>query len=113
MLDGLLLLLLFQFLGEMLVHFMSLPVPGPVAGMVLLLIALTSRAAVLQRVAPAANLLIGNLVLLFFPIGLGVALEWQRYAEHGLALLVALVLGTILALVIVALMLKRLLRPAA
>ena len=75
MLDGLLLLLLFQFLGEVLVHFTGLPIPGPVAGMVLLLIALIFRASSLHRVAPAANLLISNLVLLFFPIGVGIVLE--------------------------------------
>lgn len=110
MLDGLLLLLLFQFLGELLVDFAGIPVPGPVAGMVLLLIALASRAAFLQRVAPAANLLIGNLVLLFFPIGVGIVLEWERYAAHGPTLLMALVVGTLVALVMVALVLKLLLR---
>lgn len=114
MLDGLLLLLLFQFLGELLVAVAGLPVPGPVAGMVLLLVALATRAAFLQRVAPAANLLIGNLVLLFFPIGVGIALEWDRYAAHGPALFMALVVGTLLALVIVAATLKLLLarRPS-
>lgn len=109
MIDGLLLLLLFQFLGEMLVHFTGLPVPGPVAGMILLLIALLFRQPVLQRVAPAANLLIGNLTLLFFPIGVGIALEWNRYSTHGNALLAAVIGGTLLTLVIVTLLLKKLL----
>ena len=110
MLDGLLLLLLFQFLGEVLVQFTGLPIPGPVAGMVLLLIALIVRASSLQRVAPAANLLISNLVLLFFPIGVGIVLEWDRYSEYGLALLVSIVFGTIAAMFIIATLLKILLR---
>ena len=113
MLDGVLLLLLFQFLGEMLVHFTHLPIPGPVAGMVLLLIALLVRASALQRVAPAANLLISNLVLLFFPIGVGIVLEWDRYKAYGVALLVSVVLGTVLAMLLVALLLKWLLRRSA
>ena len=37
MLDGLLILLLFQFLGEVLIHFTGLPLPASVVGMVLLL----------------------------------------------------------------------------
>ena len=41
MLDGLLLLLLFQFLGEALVSVTGIPVPGPVVGMILLLLALS------------------------------------------------------------------------
>ncbi len=110
MLDGLLILLAFQFAGELLVQTLNLPLPGPVLGMVLLLVALTTRAAVLQRIAPAANLLIGNLTLLFFPIGIGIVLEWDRYAEHGLALLVSIVFGTVLALVLVTGLLKLLLR---
>ena len=110
MLDGLLILLAFQFAGELLVQTFNLPLPGPVLGMVLLLAVLTTRAAVLQRIAPAANLLIGNLTLLFFPIGIGIVLEWDRYAEHGLALLVSIVLGTVLALVLVTGLLKLLLR---
>lgn len=110
MLDGLLILLAFQFAGELLVQTLNLPLPGPVLGMVLLLAALTTRAAVLQRIAPAANLLIGNLTLLFFPIGIGIVLEWDRYAEHGLALLVSIVIGTVLALVMVTGLLKLLLR---
>ncbi|MFN3712344.1 MAG: CidA/LrgA family protein [Alcanivoracaceae bacterium] len=110
MLDGLLILLAFQFAGEWLVRTLDLPLPGPVVGMVLLLLALTTRAAVLQRVAPAANLLIGNLTLLFFPIGIGIVLEWDRYSEHGLALVVSIVVGTVVALVLVTLLLKVLLR---
>jgi holin-like protein len=112
MLDGLLLLLLFQFLGEMLVHFTGLPVPGPVAGMVLLLLALLVRAQALERIAPAANALISNLVLLFFPIGIGIVLEWERYEAHGLALLVSVVGGTVIAMVLITLLLKWLLRRA-
>lgn len=112
MLDGLLLLLLFQFLGEALVSITGAPVPGPVVGMILLLLALLSRQQVLQRVAPAANLLIGNLTLLFFPIGVGIILEWDRYSENGLALLVSVVGGTVVTLALVIVLLKRLLPEA-
>ena len=109
MVDGLLLLLLFQFLGELLVMATGLPIPGPVAGMVLLLLALCLRSPGLQRVAPAANLLIGNLTLLFFPIGVGLVLEWDRYSAHGTALLAATIGGTLITLVLVTLVLKVLL----
>lgn len=109
MLDGLLILLAFQFAGELLVRTLGLPLPGPVLGMVLLLLALATRSSALQRVAPAANLLIGNLTLLFFPIGIGIVLEWERYSEHGVALLVSIVVGTVVALILVTLLLKLLL----
>src|SRR5690606_6957861 len=112
MLDGLLLLLLFQFLGEMLVPFTGLPVPGPVAGMVLLLVAPLVRAQALERIAPAAPALGSNLVRLFCPIAIGRGLAWERDEGHGLALLVSVVGGTVIAMVLITLLLKWLLRRA-
>jgi holin-like protein len=110
MLDGLLILLLFQLLGEVLVTWLDLPLPGPVAGMLLLLAALLARQLWAERVAPAATLLIRHLTLLFFPIGVGIALEWDRYAPHGAALALAVLGGTLLALPLVAGLLQWLLR---
>lgn len=102
MLDGLLILLVFQLLGEGLVQWLGLPLPGPVAGMLLLLAALLARQPWSERVAPAANLLIRHLTLLFFPIGVGIVLQWERYAPHGTALAVAVIGGTLVALPLVA-----------
>lgn len=112
MLDGFLILLLFQFLGEMVIHFTGLPLPAPVVGMVLLLLALMFDLPGSGRVAAAAGALIRHITLLIFPLGVGIALQWSRYQEHALALTVAVVLGTLLALLLVTLLLK-LLMPAA
>ena len=109
MLDGLIILLVFQLAGEALVRFTGLPLPGPVVGMVLLLLALMLRHAWVSRVAPAAEMLIRHLTLLFFPIGVGIVLEWDRFSEHGTALLVAVIGGTMLTLPLVALLMQRLL----
>ena len=110
MLDGLLVLLLFHFLGELLVHYTGAPLPGPVAGMILLLGALLFRQAWLERVAPVADFLLRHLTLLFLPIALGIVLQWERYSEHGTALLAAVVAGTLLTLPLVALLMQWLLR---
>jgi len=79
-------------------------------GMLILLIALISWQPMRKLAAPAANALINNLTLLFFPIGAGLILEWHRFSQHGLALMTALVLGTIITVPVVALTLQRLLR---
>lgn len=109
MLEGLLILLFFQLVGEVLVTLLDAPFPGPVAGMLLLLVALLSRQPWAERVAPTANLLIRHLTLLFFPIGVGIAVQWSRYAPHGWALAVAVIGGTLLTLPLVALLMQRLL----
>jgi holin-like protein len=40
----------------------------------------------------------------------GIVLQWERYSDYALALTVAVIFGTILALVLVTLLLKLLLR---
>ena len=70
-LQGLAFLLLMQSGGEALSHFLKLPVPGPVVGMVLLLLALRWQ-PVQDAVAPAAGFLLQHLSLLFVPVGVGV-----------------------------------------
>ena len=109
MLDGLIILLAFQLLGDLLVRFTGLPLPAPVAGMILLLLALMLRQGWAHRVAPAAGMLLRHLTLLFFPIGVGIVLEWHRFSEHGVALLVAVIGGTLLTLPLVALLMQKLL----
>ena len=110
MVDGLLILLLFQFLGELVIHFTGLPLPAPVVGMVLLLLALMFSVPYSDRVADASGALIRHISLLIFPLGVGIVLQWERYSDYALALTVAVIFGTILALVLVALLLKLLLR---
>ena len=106
MLDGLLILLLFQFLGEVVIHFTGLPLPAPVVGMVLLLLALMFNLPGGERISQAAAVLIRHITLLIFPLGVGIVLQWSRYQDYALALTVAVVLGTIIALVLVTLLLK-------
>ncbi|MEQ3725403.1 CidA/LrgA family protein [Alcanivorax sp.] len=109
MIDGLLILLLFQFFGEVIIRLTGIPLPASVVGMVLLLLALLLEAPFTQRVAPAAAGLIKHISLLIFPLGVGIVLQWHRYEEYALALGVAVVLGTILSMILVTLMLKKLL----
>ncbi|EKF74748.1 hypothetical protein A11A3_06988 [Alcanivorax hongdengensis A-11-3] len=110
MIDGLLILLLFQFFGEIIVRLTGLPLPASVVGMVLLLLALLLETPFTQRVAPAAGGLIKHISLLIFPLGVGIVLQWDRYQDNALALGVAVVLGTLISLVLVTLMLKVLFR---
>ena len=109
MIDGLLILLLFQFFGEVIIRLTGIPLPASVVGMVLLLLALLLEAPFTQRVAPAAGALIKHISLLIFPLGVGIVLQWHRYEEYALALGVAVVLGTLRSMIVVTLMLKKLL----
>lgn len=101
-LTGLAWLLAFQSLGELLVRALGLPLPGPVIGMVLLLLGLR-WARVREPVASCAQFLLSHLSLLFIPVGVGVMTHLSLLSQYGLRMLVVLVLSTLAGLAVTAL----------
>ena len=110
-LQGLAFLLLMQSGGEALSHFLKLPVPGPVVGMVLLLLALLWSPGQ-APVAPAAGFLLSHLSLLFVPVGVGVMTHLALLSAHGLQLVAVIVVSTWVGMAVTAGVL-RLLQPKA
>ncbi len=94
MLGALTALLLAQLLGEALVRWLALPVPGPVLGMVCVLVAFRVNPAWWARLQPTAQGLLAHLSLLFVPAGVGVMLHLRRLGDEALAIGVALVVST-------------------
>jgi len=109
-LQALALLLAFQLIGEAIVFALGLPVPGPVFGMVLLLGAVALRRDLLERLKPTTGTLLSHLSLLFVPAGVGVMVHGARLAAEGVAIVIAIVVSTVLALAATALTVKALLR---
>lgn len=109
MLRALAILLVCQLVGEVITRGLKLPLPGPVLGLVLLVMLLF----VVERrhlVAPVtidetslgklSNGLIAILGILFVPAGVGVIQELGPLAQYGAALAVALLVSTVLTLVV-------------
>jgi holin-like protein len=111
-LRGLAWLLLLQALGEALTHALSLPFPGPVVGMVLLLPSLL-WAPLREPVKAAAELLLAHLSLLFVPVGVGVITHLALLSQYGLKLLLVIALSTWVGMAVTALVLRGLLPKAA
>ena len=109
-LRGLAFLLLLQGAGEGLTHAFALPFPGPVVGLVLLLVAL-HWPWVREPVAAVAELLLANLSLLFVPVGVGIITHLQLVSRYGVQLLVVIVLSTWIGMAVTALVLRRLVNP--
>ena len=99
---GLTVLLVYQLVGEVSVHLLDIPVPGPVLGMLLLFLTLLVRGGVMASLDGAANGLLSHLSLLFVPAGVGMMVHVHRIGEEWLPILVALVLSTVLTLVVTA-----------
>lgn len=102
MLPAILTLLLCQALGELLVRLLGVPVPGPVAGMALLLFGLLLWRGPSRRLERVSGALIHHLGLFFVPAGVGVIVLGPRLAEAWKPLLAAIVLGTLVTMLVTA-----------
>lgn len=107
LLHGLAILLLCQSAGEAAVRLLHLPLPGPVLGLLLLMVALGWQ-RLRAPAGQAADALLQHLSLLFVPAGTGIVIYGDRIAAEWLPLLVSLFLSTFLALAVTALVLKAL-----
>jgi len=111
-LKGLAWLLLCQSAGEALARVGGLTLPGPVLGLLILLLAL-NWPAVRTPVGAAADMLLAHLSLLFVPVGVGVMTHVGLISQYGLRMLLVVVLSTAIGLAVTALMLRAFLRKAA
>jgi holin-like protein len=121
MIASLSLILLCQLAGEIAVRGLALPMPGPVLGLLLVLVLLLARDRVSvlaigplrdQGVEKVSKGLLAHLSLLFVPAGVGVVQKLDLIAEHGVAMILILaasVLITLLVTVATFLMASRLL----
>ena len=113
MINGLLQLLIFQALGEVLSAFLIPFIPGPVVGLVLLLAFLGWRRQVPQAMDQVGSTILQHLGLLFVPASVGVVMFWPLLREHVWAVSAALVLSVVATVFVTAWVLKRLAVPRA
>ena len=109
MIASLSLILLCQLAGEAFVRGLRLPMPGPVIGLMILLVLLLARDRfpLLARgplqgdgVESASRGLLANLSLLFVPAGVGVVQKLDLIVNHGIAFLGVLVISVLITLLV-------------
>ena len=98
MIEGLVLLLVFQLLGNVAEMYFHLPVPGSVA--------LIANDRLASWVRPISLVLISYLAVLFVPAGVGIMLHIDRLKNEALPIGVSLVVSTILTIAVTALVIK-------
>jgi holin-like protein len=112
MIASLSLILLCQLAGEALVRGIGAPMPGPVIGLMFLLVLLLlrDRFAMLARgpllggeadgVESTSRGLLTNLSLLFVPAGVGVVQKLDLIVNHGIAFLGVLAISVLITLLV-------------
>ena len=106
MIAGLVEILLFQGMGEVVSRFLVPTIPGPVIGLLLLLAWFRIRRGIPARVALVADALVGHLGLLFVPAAVGVVMFLPQLREHAAAVVVALVLSVVATVAVSAVVLR-------
>lgn len=109
MLFGLTSLLGCWLAGEALVHLLGIPLPGNVAGMLILLVISLFRREVEERTAQTGRSLLTHMALLFVPAGVGLMEHSALLAREGLAMFAVLALSTAITMGVTALTFKWLL----
>ena len=110
MLDSIFIMFMFQLVGEATQKYFALPVPGPVIGLVLMLVCLlwTKRtnlpliADQRDRLVTTSQQLLGYLSLLFVPIGVGVIMHLQLLEAQLARIIAVITIGTIFTMVFTA-----------
>lgn len=94
MLQGMVLLLLFQFVGEFLSGVLHLTIPGNVLGMALMLLALLAGVVKEEQLREASELLLTYMALFFVPAGVGVMLYFDLIGREWLPIVAGTVFST-------------------
>ncbi len=98
MISGLVQILLFQSLGEIISRFALPTLPGPVIGLVLLVIWLVLRKGVDEHLGLVADGFSQYFGLLFVPAAVGVVLFLPQLKANALAIVCALVTSVVLTI---------------
>lgn len=106
MISGLLQIMLFQGIGELASKLLLPSLPGPVIGMVFLMVWLMFRGTINASLASVADSFSQYLGLLFVPAAVGVVLYLPDLRANALAVGLALLVSVILTVASTALVLK-------
>jgi holin-like protein len=103
MIPALAILLSFQLAGEVAARGLGLPLPGPVLGLLALVGSCALRPSLAETLRPVVTGLLANLSLFFVPAGVGIIAHLGAFRQNGLAIAVALIVSTALAIAVGAL----------
>ena len=114
MLKSLFIIFFFQLLGEAIQKFFEINIPGPVIGLILLLLVLIFfiKSAppfrkIKKEISETSHQIINYLSLLFVPIGVGVVMHINYLGDNLFKILAIIIIGTLSTLVFVAYIMEK------
>ena len=114
MLKSLFIIFFFQLLGESIQKFFEINIPGPVIGLILLLLVFIFfiKSAppfrkIKKEISETSHQIINYLSLLFVPIGVGVVMHINYLGDNLFKILAIIIIGTLSTLVFVAYIMEK------
>lgn len=83
MIEGFMVLLLFQVLGEAVAHLAHLPIPGPIFGLLLMLLWSGLGGKLSESSVVVARGLMSNLGLMFVPVAAGILFQLRSLGDDA------------------------------
>lgn len=100
MLKGILILLIFQFLGGCINKIFSTFIPSPIIGMSLLLVFLLLKKEVFQSLDFTVNFFLKYLPIFILPSAVGIITQSEVISKEFFSIFISLSIGTILSLIV-------------
>lgn len=99
----LLILLGINFAGELISHYLQLPIPGSITGMILLLVLLLTGAIKEKQIAETADFFLKNMGFFFIPAGVGVMVSYQALEGRYVQTIVSILASTLIVMAVTSL----------
>ena len=114
MLRSLFIIFFYQLLGEAIQKIFEINIPGPVIGLILLLLCfiifskkLTQSKRIIKEISVTSNQIINYLSLLFVPIGVGVVMHIDYLGDNLFKIFSIIIIGTLATLVFTAFVMEK------
>ena len=114
MLKSLFIIFFYQLLGEAIQKIFEINIPGPVIGLILLLLSfifffkrLTQSKKMIKEIYVTSNKIINYLSLLFVPIGVGVVMHINYLGDNLFKIFSIIIIGTLATLVFTAFVMEK------
>lgn len=88
-------ILTISFIGEILNHFIPLPIPASIYGLVLMFVCLQTGIIKLDAVKDTADFLIEIMPMMFIPAAVGLIESWEIIQPNALAYVAIAIVSTI------------------
>ena len=114
MLRSLFIIFFYQLLGEAIQKIFEINIPGPVIGLILLLLSfiifskkITRSKKIIKEISVTSNQIINYLSLLFVPIGVGVVMHIDYLGDNLFKIFSIIIIGTLGTLVFTAFVMEK------